>query len=183
MTFFGSARVLPGSAHYELAYQMAKIVASAGYTIITGGGPGVMEAANKGAFYGSILGILDHVLQGDTLWLRRYKSVFNSKSLESPLLEAEVLKVDQKLSRNAEEWFHQRDKLDSLFISFLEDIPEEKLLEKLEYTNFKGIAKSHFLWQAILHTFNHQTHHRGEVSVLLDQMGIANDYSNLHALL
>ncbi len=49
VTFFGSARVLPGSEPYELAYELAKTVAAAGYTIITGGGPGVMEAANKGA--------------------------------------------------------------------------------------------------------------------------------------
>ncbi len=49
VTFFGSARVLPGSEPYELAYGMAKTLARAGYTIITGGGPGVMEAANKGA--------------------------------------------------------------------------------------------------------------------------------------
>jgi uncharacterized protein (TIGR00730 family) len=50
VTFFGSARVLPGSEVYEGTYQIAKAVAGAGYTIITGGGPGVMEAANKGAF-------------------------------------------------------------------------------------------------------------------------------------
>jgi uncharacterized protein (TIGR00730 family) len=50
VTFFGSARILPGSEVYERTYQIAKAVAGAGYTIITGGGPGVMEAANKGAF-------------------------------------------------------------------------------------------------------------------------------------
>jgi uncharacterized protein (TIGR00730 family) len=49
VTFFGSARILPGSEQYEMTYAMAKAVASAGYTIVTGGGPGVMEAANKGA--------------------------------------------------------------------------------------------------------------------------------------
>jgi uncharacterized protein (TIGR00730 family) len=49
VTFFGSARVMPGSEEYELAYRLAKSVAGTGYTIITGGGPGVMEAANKGA--------------------------------------------------------------------------------------------------------------------------------------
>ncbi|MGA2261053.1 MAG: TIGR00730 family Rossman fold protein [Acidobacteriota bacterium] len=49
VTFFGSARVLPGSEQYERSYALAKAVAVAGYTIITGGGPGVMEAANKGA--------------------------------------------------------------------------------------------------------------------------------------
>jgi len=49
VTIFGSARVLPGSEPYETAYEMAKKVAAEGFTIITGGGPGVMEAANKGA--------------------------------------------------------------------------------------------------------------------------------------
>jgi len=50
VTFFGSARIPPDSEGYKTAYQMAKAVAEAGYTIITGGGPGVMEAANKGAY-------------------------------------------------------------------------------------------------------------------------------------
>jgi len=50
VTFFGSARALPDSEAYRTAYEMARAVAGAGYTIITGGGPGVMEAANKGAF-------------------------------------------------------------------------------------------------------------------------------------
>jgi uncharacterized protein (TIGR00730 family) len=50
VTFFGSSRVPPGSAQYQTAYEVARAVADAGYTIITGGGPGVMEAANKGAF-------------------------------------------------------------------------------------------------------------------------------------
>ena len=49
VTFFGSARILPDSEHYRATYELAKTVANAGYTIITGGGPGVMEAANKGA--------------------------------------------------------------------------------------------------------------------------------------
>jgi hypothetical protein len=50
VSFFGSARILPGSKQYLTAYEMAKAVAAAGYTIITGAGPGVMEAANKGAY-------------------------------------------------------------------------------------------------------------------------------------
>ncbi len=50
VTFFGSARITPDDEAYQTAYEMAKAVAGAGYTIITGGGPGVMEAANKGAY-------------------------------------------------------------------------------------------------------------------------------------
>src|SRR5579875_2989306 len=46
---FGSARSLPGTAEYDTAERIAAELARAGYTVITGGGPGVMEAANKGA--------------------------------------------------------------------------------------------------------------------------------------
>jgi uncharacterized protein (TIGR00730 family) len=49
VSVFGSARTARGSAEYELAETIAGGLASAGYAIITGGGPGVMEAANKGA--------------------------------------------------------------------------------------------------------------------------------------
>jgi len=49
VTIFGSARAKPGSKHYELARKIAKRLAEEGYGIITGGGPGIMEAANKGA--------------------------------------------------------------------------------------------------------------------------------------
>jgi len=52
VSVFGSARVLPGDPVYETAYAIAKKLAERGYAVITGGGGGVMEAANKGAAEG-----------------------------------------------------------------------------------------------------------------------------------
>jgi uncharacterized protein (TIGR00730 family) len=49
VSVFGSARTRPGSAGYQLAVDIAAGLVEAGYAIITGGGPGIMEAANKGA--------------------------------------------------------------------------------------------------------------------------------------
>lgn len=49
VSIFGSARTKPGDAYYELAVNVAQSVSEAGYGIITGGGPGIMEAGNKGA--------------------------------------------------------------------------------------------------------------------------------------
>lgn len=48
VTIFGSARVRPGQPQYETAVAVARLLGEAGYTIITGGGPGIMEAGNKG---------------------------------------------------------------------------------------------------------------------------------------
>lgn len=49
VTFFGSARFEQNNGYYNLAYKTAKELALNGYTVMTGGGPGIMEAANRGA--------------------------------------------------------------------------------------------------------------------------------------
>lgn len=50
VAIFGSARIREGDAHYQLAYDTGKVFAESGYHVLTGGGPGAMEAANKAAF-------------------------------------------------------------------------------------------------------------------------------------
>ena len=52
VSIFGSARTKEGAPYYELAVDIAQKIAEAGYGVITGGGPGIMEAANKGAAQG-----------------------------------------------------------------------------------------------------------------------------------
>jgi uncharacterized protein (TIGR00730 family) len=50
VSIFGSARIPRGHEHYQFAEKVARLLVRAGYAVITGGGPGVMEAANRGAF-------------------------------------------------------------------------------------------------------------------------------------
>ena len=52
VTMFGSARVRPDSPYYALTEQTARLLSDSGFSVISGGGPGIMEAANKGAFFG-----------------------------------------------------------------------------------------------------------------------------------
>jgi uncharacterized protein (TIGR00730 family) len=52
VSVFGSARVAPGSPYYRLAEEVSRLLSEAGFAVISGGGPGVMEASNKGAFAG-----------------------------------------------------------------------------------------------------------------------------------
>jgi uncharacterized protein (TIGR00730 family) len=52
VSIFGSARTQPGEKYYELAESIAYKISKAGYGVITGGGPGIMEAGNKGAHRG-----------------------------------------------------------------------------------------------------------------------------------
>lgn len=57
VAIFGSARTKPENPYYQLSEQLAERLASKGFGIISGGGPGIMEAANKGAQQGK-----DHLL-------------------------------------------------------------------------------------------------------------------------
>ena len=52
VSVFGSARLKPGDKYYELAVKVANKIVEQGYGVITGGGPGIMEAGNKGAHLG-----------------------------------------------------------------------------------------------------------------------------------
>ena len=57
VSIFGSARTPPDHPYYQLTEEIARQLSDAGFSVISGGGPGIMEAANKGAFHGKSLSI------------------------------------------------------------------------------------------------------------------------------
>jgi uncharacterized protein (TIGR00730 family) len=57
VSIFGSARAQPDSPYFLLAEQIARKLSDAGFSVISGGGPGIMEAANKGAYHGRSLSV------------------------------------------------------------------------------------------------------------------------------
>jgi uncharacterized protein (TIGR00730 family) len=57
VSIFGSARTPPEHPYYKLTEEIARQLSDAGFSVLSGGGPGIMEAANKGAFHGKSLSI------------------------------------------------------------------------------------------------------------------------------
>jgi len=95
VTVFGSARFGEGHAYYELARETARALASAGYAVVTGGGPGIMEAANRGAQEGGGTSVgcnivlpreqqpnpyLDRMIEFDYFFVRKVMLVKYSKA-------------------------------------------------------------------------------------------------------
>jgi uncharacterized damage-inducible protein DinB len=61
-------------------------------------------------------------------------------------------------------------------------MPDDFLTRTMRYSNTKGVQRAHPMWQALTHFFNHQTHHRGQVTTLLMQAGVDVGVTDLIAL-
>jgi len=66
VSIFGSARTKPDDPHYALCIDIARRLSDAGFAVISGGGPGIMEAANKGAFDGASPSVGSMAIPGRT---------------------------------------------------------------------------------------------------------------------
>ena len=75
VTFWGSARSKKTSPYYKLTFETAKALSKAGYSIITGGGPGLMEAANKGAQAGKSKSVGLNILLPHEQFINKYVDI------------------------------------------------------------------------------------------------------------
>ena len=129
-------------------------------------------AADKGAFFGSILGTLNHIVAGDTIWLRRF---MNHPSDFASLKAMTGIPVPAGLayiySEHLDSLLELRVRLDAIIEALAAELSDGDLLQPLSYRNSRGDCRKNF-GALLLHLFNHQTHHRGQASTLLSQSGV-----------
>lgn len=130
-------------------------------------------SVDKKAFFGSILGTLNHLVAGDTVWLKRFtKHPANYLTL-GPIRQLPTPKsLDQLLFSNIRELSAHREWLDQKIAEWSCSIAESDLDHTLNYTSMKGIPADRDFYGLLMHFFNHQTHHRGQVTTLLSQTGV-----------
>ena len=139
---------------------------------------------DRGAFFGSILGSLNHILVGDIVWLKRFSEHPNNYTSLQPLSSvSKPLALTEMLYSDFNELLKARIKMDELIVQFAMEVSEQDYELELSFNNMKGQAfkqKFGFLAQ---HFYNHQTHHRGQVTTLLSQLGIDVGVTDLLALI
>lgn len=129
-------------------------------------------AANRGAFFGSILGTLNHIVAGDTIWLRRFMAHPSGfPSLKAMLDIAAPAGLAHRYSDDVDSLREHRIRLDAIIQSLAAELSDSDLAQPLSYRNSRGDCRKNF-GALLLHFFNHQTHHRGQASTLLSQSGV-----------
>lgn len=129
--------------------------------------------ADKGAFFGSINGTLNHILVADLIWLKRFAThPTHHRILDSLRETPQPQTLDVILYDRFDELSQARQKLDELIVDWCQQLTEADLDFKLPYRNMKGEAMTKEFGSLLLHFFNHQTHHRGQVTTLLSQAGV-----------
>ena len=128
---------------------------------------------DAGAFFGSVLGSLNHILVGDLIWLVRFAYLSHDyKSLKKLNEYPKPSKLNDILYTEFSELYKVRKEIDLIIQSWLKDEVNEKHFElDLTYSNSKGVVSSRCFGELVAHFFNHQTHHRGQISTLLYQFG------------
>jgi uncharacterized damage-inducible protein DinB len=130
-------------------------------------------AKDKGAFFGSILATLNHIAVADAIWLHRFAAHrARFPSLQDLARLPRPSSLRDTLAADLGELRTYRQSLDDLITRWTAELKPEHLLTSLEYTNMAGVENSKLLGELLLHFFNHQTHHRGQVTTLLFQSGV-----------
>lgn len=141
-------------------------------------------AADRGAFFGSILGTLNHIAAADTIWLHRFaRHEAGFATLEALADFPQPTSLRQPLADDLAGLARHRRALDELIERWVAGLRTEHLAAPLAYANMAGVRTSRPFGALLLHFFNHQTHHRGQVTTLLFQAGVDVGVTDLLALI
>lgn len=117
--------------------------------------------ADQKAFFGSLHGTLNHILVGDRVWMRRFTG-------EGPYPS----RLDEILYDTLEDLTAAREAEDERIVAFADALTNERIAGTFTYTPLTDPTEiTQPLAGALVHVFNHQTHHRGQAHCLLTQLG------------
>ncbi len=141
-------------------------------------------AENRGAFFGSILNTLNHLVVTDVLWGHRMGAHPAAAVPLAPILAMECpTALDQILHHDLPSLWESRQKLDAVLSAWTAALTLPDLDHVLAFRNMKGVPQRKRYGSLVLNLFSHHTHHRGQVTTLLSQFGQDVGVTDLLALI
>lgn len=134
---------------------------------------------DSGAFFKSIHGTLNHLLVADRIWLGRFKGLPVESGFMGP---GGIRTLEQELYADFEELRRERALTDDELAAWVAELTPERLAATFKFVR-RGQPQEAPLWWTVAHLFNHQTHHRGQVTTLLMQQGHDPGVTDLFAML
>lgn len=126
---------------------------------------------DEGAFFGSVLGTLNHLIWGDRIWMSRFDGGDPPEG---------SIETSKRLYPSVSRWRDARLATDHRIVGWAESIDPATLAGALHwYSGATGQNVSRPLGVCITHMFNHQTHHRGQIHAMLTRIGGAAPVSDL----
>ncbi|MBT9383657.1 DinB family protein [Pseudooceanicola sp. CBS1P-1] len=125
---------------------------------------------DRGAFFGSLLATANHLIWADALWLSRLTG--------TPVPEGGGPR-GLTLCPTFATWSAERFRLDGQLLLWAEKVPALALTGSLEWTASTGERHVRPLGQVLMHLFNHQIHHRGQIHAMLTAAGIPTEDTDL----
>ena len=119
-----------------------------------------------------------HLYICDFNWLKRFSLIREFEYIKESFFNKEF-KFGSHAFEDKYEYIQKRKELDEYLKRFVEEVKAEDLEKYLRYKDSHGNEHNQEYGLVILHVLNHQTHHRGMISIYLEEMKVANDYSNI----
>ena len=138
--------------------------------------------AKFNCFYPTMRALCNHIYTSDINWLKRFGTLRPFEYTKNDVFKKEI-KFGEIIIGDIADYLKLRAELDAVIEQFANELTPADMGKRLVYKDPHGNDHDNPYGGLILHLFNHETHHRGMVSVYLEQLGIANDYSSLSAVL
>ncbi len=129
-------------------------------------------------YFKTIKHLCGHIYISDYSWMKRFDKFREFQFIKVPFFDRTLTYTSQPFDDSAD-YLAKREELDKKMILFTKELAESELEKTISFTNMKGETVTKIVGGSILHLFNHQTHHRGMISLYLDMLGIDNDFSSL----
>jgi uncharacterized damage-inducible protein DinB len=134
---------------------------------------------DRGAFFRSIHGTFNHLLVADRVWMGRFTAAELEPGCFGP---GGIRSLDQELYADFDELRRERAATDAAICAWVSGLSADALAAPLRFER-RGTTYADPLWWSLSHLFNHQTHHRGQVTTLFMQAGHDPGVTDLVAML
>lgn len=139
--------------------------------------------ADRGAFFGSVFATLVHLYSADLIWLKRIADhPAGFRALEPVRALPHPYDWQAPPFADLDALAGLRAALDAVLLALVAEASAEDYDQPLTYVNRAGETYSDGFLEILAHLFNHQTHHRGQITTLLTQAGVDIGVTDLIAL-